>query len=106
MITRRLEVLIQQPVSYLEKSGLGTRAQNALERAGLDTIGAVLSKTSTELFNVSGYDIATHRQLMSALADAGIHKQIHVKKVHTYALEGATQWNCSIKRSSSTVKTV
>ena len=52
MIARRLEVLIQQPVSYLEKSGLGTRAQNALERAGLDTIGAVLSKTSTELFKV------------------------------------------------------
>lgn len=106
MIARRLEVLIKQPISYLEKSGLGTRAQNALERAGLDTIEAVLCKTSPELFKVSGYDVATHKQLMAALADAGIYKQTRIKKVHTYALEGATQWNCSIKKSSSTVKTV
>lgn len=106
MIARRLEVLIQQPVSYLEKSGLGTRAQNALERAGICTIGDVLRKTQSELFNVSGYDIATHRQLLASLSNAGIQKQVHIKKVQTYALEGATQWNCLIRRSSSTVKTV
>ena len=99
MITRRLEVLIKQPVSYLEKSGLGTRAQNALERAGLGTIGDVLGKTPPELFNVTGYDIATHRQLMAALSNAGIQKQVHIKKVHTYALEGAFKWNCLIKRN-------
>ena len=88
MIPQRVAILLKQPIAYLENSGFGTRAQNALERAGIYTIGEVLHKTKAELFEIPGYDVATHRQLFRALEDVGISKTIPIHSVHTSALSG------------------
>lgn len=86
MFPKRVQALIRQPISFLERSGLGTRAQNALERAGYKTVGDVLSRTRAELQEVSGYDVATHRQLLAALVSEGVFRVLAKEKINVYPL--------------------
>jgi len=87
MYPQRIEALLDQPISFLERSGLGTRAQNALERAGYSKVYHVLNETFESLCNVTGYDVATHKQLLKALQVEGIYRKVHLKNVQTYALK-------------------
>lgn len=87
MYPQRFFALSEQPIAFLERSGLGTRAQNTLERAGHKTIGDVLAQTFEKLSRISGYDVATHRQFLSALKSEGVCRTPKKSKVHTVALE-------------------
>lgn len=87
MYPQRFAALSEQPIAYLERSGLGTRAQNTLSRGGYKTIGDVLAQTFEKLNLITGYDIATHNQFLSALHGEGVCCPPKKSKVHTVALE-------------------
>jgi len=84
----RLAALLEQPISFLEKYGLGMRAQNIFERNGIRTVGDLLQWTTPELYDLYGYQHAMHFQLMRALQSAGIVKHKKKKKVNEFDLKG------------------
>lgn len=90
MYPQRLKALIRQPISFLERSGLGTRAQNALERAGYRYVGDVLSATFDTLCLISGYDIATHRQVLESLRQEGVRRIFKLSQFQTIKVREVT----------------
>ena len=84
----RLAALLQQPVSFLERYGLGMRAQNIFERYGIRTIGELLQKTAAQLYDLYGYQHAMHSQLLRSLQSAGIVKTKKKGRVQLFVIEG------------------
>ncbi len=84
----RVAALLEQPISFLEGYGLGMRAQNIFERHNISTIGALLQKTTAELYDLYGYQHAMHFQLLTSLQAAGLGKTKKKGKVQSLALEG------------------
>lgn len=84
----RLAAFLKQPISFLERYGLGMRAQNIFERYDLRTVGELLQKTPAELYKLYGYQHAMHFQLLNALKRAGIQRTKKKDKVHLFVIKG------------------
>lgn len=84
----RLAALLEQPISFLERYGLGMRAQNIFERNGIQTIGDLLQWSTPALYDLYGYQHAMHYQLMRSLQLAGIVRHKKKKTVNEFDIKG------------------
>lgn len=83
--------LIKQPITYLEKFGLGLRVQNFLEHENIRTIEHVLCFTENELLELPGFEKASLNELKVSLMNAGLAKEKKLSKVQSIALKGTVK---------------